>query len=269
MKTLNSFGYCASGMLTARSVERGCSWWLRKLIHIICLPVALVVMIASRASASPHISSFSSILTLLPVALWLTMSWLWIPCWFCSYKDRYFQDGLDFYDYVMASLKLQLQILVMGPVVVAGKSSPVRLIFARACSRTFSCIAGYCDICRACHPFRSTHADLRRLSCDVRVLFHKSLRLLLQVLTHPAPCRQLQALFDPSAAEPCSVIFGSIMRMSTPFLAIPCWSWPGDGCPSYRSSCFWVQQRRQQRWRLLLLLCFMSRYISSWCCLYD
>ena len=107
-------------MLTARSVERNCSWWLLKLVHIICLPVALVAVIASRECLhAPRTSSFPSILTLVPVALWLTMSWIWIPCWFCSYKERYLDDGLDFLDYVMANLKLQLRVLVMGPVVVA------------------------------------------------------------------------------------------------------------------------------------------------------
>jgi hypothetical protein len=53
------------------------------------------------------------------VAIWLTMIWIWIPCWFCKYKDRYHDDGRSFFDYAISGFKLQLQILVGVPLALA------------------------------------------------------------------------------------------------------------------------------------------------------
>ena len=65
------------------------------------------------------------------------MSWIWIPCWCCKYKQRYHDDGRDFFDYVLSCLKLQLQILVGVPIAAARASFVARFVFLRAFSRHF------------------------------------------------------------------------------------------------------------------------------------
>jgi hypothetical protein len=113
--------------LTARSVSYDCSWFLRKLALFFVMPVALVVAIALCTYSSSFLVSAPIFMLNFPalyssVAIWLPLAAIWIPCWFCNYKDRYVEDNRDFFDYVLACLKLQLQVLVGLPFALACES---------------------------------------------------------------------------------------------------------------------------------------------------
>ena len=58
------------------------------------------------------------------VSLWLTMSWIWIPCWFCNYRERYNEDHRDFFDYFLSTLQLQLKIIIGIPLALACALPP-------------------------------------------------------------------------------------------------------------------------------------------------
>jgi hypothetical protein len=77
-----------------------------------------------RSASRSRTISFSISRAFFAVAIWLTLAWIWIPCWFCNYKSRYAEEERDFIDYVLECLKLQLKIMVAGPVVLARTSRP-------------------------------------------------------------------------------------------------------------------------------------------------
>ncbi len=113
--------------LTARSVSYDCSWFLRKLALFFVMPVALVVAIALCTYSSSCLCVCAYFVLNFPalcssVAIWLPLAAIWIPCWFCNYKDRYVEDNRDFFDYVLACLKLQLQVLIGLPFALACES---------------------------------------------------------------------------------------------------------------------------------------------------
>jgi hypothetical protein len=72
-----------------------------------------------RSASRSCLISLSISRAFFAVALWLTLAWIWIPCWFCNYKSRYAEDQRDFMDYVLECLQLQLKIMVLGPVLLA------------------------------------------------------------------------------------------------------------------------------------------------------
>ena len=143
-----------------------------------------------RSASRSCLISFSISRAFFSVAIWLTLAWIWIPCWFCNYKSRYAEDERDFIDYFLECLKLQLKIMVAGPVLLACTFRPsFRLrCYVRTFSRAFLNIFTSWPACRrhlhsSRHPLPPAHADLRNVSM-VRVLLKQLLRLLRRLPAH-------------------------------------------------------------------------------------